>query len=418
MEGTIIKHNPHWKKRYQNLLKRDILDNVVDKLHLRQIEVVKGIRRSGKTSLLKLLINYLMENHIEPKSILYINFDDPFFAEICCDSKNLYKLLEMSEKITDVKVAYLFLDEIQNVKRWEKFIKTIYDNELIKKIFITGSNASLLDNEYTKLLSGRYLQDEVMPLSYSEILKLYNITNRFELIDKKIQALKLVEEMMLYGSFFEITKEPKYKRELLVNYYETIILKDCVSEHNIRDIKGFKEIAHFFISNATNLYSYNSLAKAIGSNDNTIKQYIEILKDSYLLNELKQYSYKLKEQIKSKKKFYVNDNGLLAQISFNFSKNFGKLFENLVYTELKKQNYQIYFYNKELECDFIVVKEQKVIAMQICYMLNKQNLEREINGLKRLRFDVDKKILLTFDNENITIDDIEVLSFWDYFAKV
>ncbi|NPA81118.1 MAG: ATP-binding protein [Epsilonproteobacteria bacterium] len=415
MENAILKHNTHWQKRYSNLLKRNILDSIIEKLYLRQIEVIKGIRRSGKTSLFKLIINHLIDSNVDAKSILYINFDDPYFTEICSDSKNIYRLLELSEKITETKVDYLFLDEIQNVKDWEKFVKVIYDNESVKKIFITGSNASLLDGEYAILLSGRYLQDEVMPLSFSEVLKYFDITNKLKLLENKAKVLKIVEDLMQYGGFYEVVKEPKFKREILINYYETIILKDCIAQHNIRDIKGFKEIAYFIISNATNLYSYNSLARAINSNDNTIKQYLQILEDSYLLKELQQYSYKLKEQIKSKKKIYINDNGLLAQISFSFSKNFGKLFENLVYTELRKQNYEIYFYNKDYECDFIAVKNQEIIAVQVCYQLNKQNMEREVGALRKLKFNVDKKILITFNDESQKIDDIEIIPFWDYF---
>lgn len=417
MENAILKHNPHWKQKYKNLFKRDVLDKILSKISLRQIEVLKGVRRSGKTTLFKLVINELLKS-IEPKSILYINLDDPYFSELCQDSKNLYKLLELSQKITSFEVEYLFLDEVQNVQGWEKFVKTIYDNKTVKKIFITGSNSSLLDGEYATLLSGRYLSETITPPSFSEVLRYHNINSRFELLDNKSKVLKIVDEMMQFGSFFEVIQESKHKREIVLSYYETIVFKDCIANNALRDVKSFKEVTHFLVSNTSNLYSYNSLSKATGINDNTIKEYIRVLEDSYMLKELKQYSYSLKEQIKTKKKIYINDNSFLAQTSFRFSNDFGKLFENLVFTELSKQNYQLYYFNKDFECDFIAKKDEKLYAFQVCYELNAQNRQREIEGLKKLKISCDKKYLITYDTslEKIEDETIEVVTFYDYFS--
>ena len=416
MENTLYKHNLHWKSPYKNLYQRDIFDSIIARLHLRQIHVLKGIRRSGKTTLFKLIINYLMQS-VDSKSILYVNLDDPYFTELYSDSKHLYKLLELSEKSTGVKVEYLFLDEVQNVKHWEKFVKSIYDNEVVTKIFVTGSNSSLLDGEYATLLSGRYLQDKITAPSFLEVLKINNINSRLDLIGRKSEVLKIVDDMMEFGSFFEVLREPTFKRDIILSYYETIIFKDCIANNNLRDAKTFKEITNFIISNSSNLYSYNSIAKATGINDNSIKEYIRVLEDSYLCSEIKQYSYSLKEQIKSKKKIYINDNGFLAQTAFRFSKNLGSTFENLVYTEFRKQGYEIYFYNKDFECDFICKKENKLIAVQVCYELTGQNREREFNGLKKLKIEVNRKILLTYNQSEELNEGIEVLAFWDWFGR-
>jgi len=186
---------------------------------------------------------------VDKKSILYLNLDDPYFSELYSNSKHLYKILEMSEKITGTKVKYLFLDEVQNVKDWEKFVKSIYDNEIVKKIFITGSNSSLLDGEYATLLSGRYIQDMVTTPSFSEILNIKGIVSRFDLIDRKVEALKIVDEIMRFGSFFEVLKEPIYKREIILSYFETIIFKDCIANNNLRDAKTFKEVVNFLVLN-------------------------------------------------------------------------------------------------------------------------------------------------------------------------
>jgi len=415
LEEALLKHNLHWKQPYANLYERKLFQPIIDKLHLRQIHVLKGIRRSGKTTLFKLIINHLLQE-VDSKSILYINLDDPYFTELYGESKNLYKLLEMSEKLTGVKVQYLFLDEVQNVKVWEKFVKAIYDNEVVKKIFITGSNSSLLDGEYATLLSGRYIQDRVTAPSFSEILNLRGIKSRFELIDKKVEALTIVDEMMMFGSFFEVLQEPSHKREIILSYYETIIFKDCIANNNLRDAKTFKEVVNFLVSNAGNLYSYNSLSKALGVNDNSIKEYIRVVEDAYMAQEIKQYSYSLKEQAKSKKKLYINDNGILAQTAFKFSKDYGKNFENLVYTELIKAEYEIFFHNKDFECDFIVKKEEKLIAIQVCYELTRENRERERRGLLKLKLNIKEKILLTYNQNETESEGIKTIAFWDYFS--
>jgi predicted AAA+ superfamily ATPase len=412
LKQAIIFHNKHWKQKYENLFYRDIIDELIKKIDLKQIQILTGIRRSGKSSIFKILINHLIEKGIEPLKILYINLDDPYFSEVWQDSKKLYDLITISETVTGKKIEYLFLDEIQNVNNWEKFIKVSYDNEIFKKIFITGSNAKLLEGEFATLISGRYLKEVIYPLSFKEILKLNGINTYLEILSNKAKILSIIEEMMEYGSFFEVLKEKEFKREILLNYLESIIYKDCITIHNIRDVKFFKNFVQFIISNTSNLYSYNSLAKSLNSNENTIKSYLSFLQESFLTYELNNFSFSLKKQIKSKKKSYIIDNGILAQTSFRFTQEKGKLFENLVFSELKKQNYEIYFYNDKFECDFLV-KKDKLIALQVAYELNDFNLQREIRGLTNLPFEAEKYII-TF-NQEVDFKDIKAVPFYEFF---
>lgn len=408
METAIYRHNSHWEKPYLDLFKRDIVDTLVDRMHLRQMEVIKGIRRAGKTTVCKLLINEIIKTN-NPLTCLYINLDDPYFSELYSNSKNLFKLLETAQKLTGKKVEYLFLDEVQNVAGWEKFVKIIYDNENVKKIYITGSNSSLLDGEYARLLSGRYLSSVIYPPSLKEVYRFFGLNSRLDIVKNRAYALKLIDDALQYGTFFEVLKEPQYKREIILNYYDTIIYKDCIANHNIRDSKGFKELAHFVISNTSNLYSYNSIAKILGSNENSVKKHISYLQDAYVGNEIKQFSFSLKEQIKTKRKIYITDNSFLAQISFRFSKDKGKLLENLVYTELVKAGFEIYFFHKDFECDFIAKKESRLYAFQVCYELNRHNQDRELNGLKKLPFENIEKRVITYD-QNEVIDGIDIVS--------
>ncbi len=413
MKQAIIFHNKHWEKKYKNLFYRDVVDSLIQKINLKHIQVLTGIRRSGKSSIFKILINYLIDNGVDPLTILYINLDDPYFSEVCQDSTKLYDLITISETITNKKVKYLFLDEIQNVNHWEKFVKVVYDNNTFKKIFITGSNSKLLEGEFATLISGRFLKEIIYPLSFNEVLRLNSINSYLELLSNKSKVLSLIEEMIEYGGFFEVLKEKELKRDILLNYLESIIYKDCILNHKIKDSKFFKSFVQFVISNTSNLYSYNSLAKTFGSNENTIKHYLSILQEAFLLYELNNFSFSLKKQIKSKKKSYLIDNGLLAQIAFRFSQDKGKLFENLVFSELKKKNFEIYFYNENYECDFLVKKDDSFLAIQVAFKLNEFNFEREVRGLTNLTFDAEKYII-TFNQEK-SFKDIKIVPFYEFF---
>jgi len=419
MEKALISHNKHWKnEKYKELFHRDIASKLIKQIEYKEIEVLQGIRRAGKSTVFKLVINHLMEE-VDARSILYVNFDDPYFSELWGDARKLYGLLELSEKINGVKPKYVFFDEIQNVEMWEKYVKAIYDNERVKKIYITGSNSSLLSSEYAVSLSGRYLKTIVYPLSLKEIYQIEKIESYFELLDNTPKVLNIIDSMMEFGSFAEVYKKEasEHKRELILNYYETIILKDCVANHGIREVKQFKELTHYLISNGASLYAYSTISKALGINENSIKNYIYALEDAYLYAELKQFSYSLKGQIRSKKKGYLVDNSFLGNISFRFSNNKGKLFENLVYSELKKRGYEIFVFNDgSFECDFLVKQENELMAIQVCYELHSGNQEREIKGLIEIekKFKVSKKLLLTYNQEE-SVEGIDILPFWKYF---
>ena len=415
MEKVILSQNKHWNKPYAALYDRDIFSSLVKKLDVKHIQVLQGIRRSGKSTLFKLLINHL-SLEIDPQEILYVNLDDPFFIPYSDDATKLHDVIQTAQKLTQKKITYLFLDEVQAINGWERYVKSVYDNEAFKKIFITGSNSSLLNGDLATLLTGRYLTTKVYPLSLKEILKINDITTYMQLVEHSPKVLNIVDNMIKYGSFVEIyDNKEEFRREILSSYYDTILLKDCVANNAIRDVKSFKELSYYLLSNVTSLYSYNSLAKAIDINDKSAKEYVLYLEDSYLIDELKHYSYSLKEQNNSKKKIYSNDNGFLS-LSYSFSENSGKMLENLVYTELIKDGYEVYFYNKNFECDFIAIKEGKSIAIQVCYELHDQNRKRELGGLAKLPFEADEKYIITYNQSEMLDNTIKVVKFWEYFG--
>ncbi len=420
MEKALINQNSHWQgKQYSELFDRIILPDLIKRLKLKEIIVLQGIRRAGKSTLQKLLINHLLLE-VDGKEVLYVNFDDPFYTEITKDAKNIYQVVEIAEKLTGKKPKYLFLDEIQNVTHWEKYVKSVYDNEIFSKIVITGSNSTLLKGDYSNLLSGRYIVQEIFPFSYSEILHQKGIGNYLQLVEGKAKVMATIDNMLEYGGFPEVLKtdEADLKREIIVSYYETILLKDCIARGRIREIKTFKELAHYIISNAASLYSYNSLARAIGSSDGSVKEFVRILENGFLVYETNNYSFSLKSQIKGRKKAYCCDNGFLSNISFKFSANKGKLFENLVYTEFLKRNYSIFFYNSKKECDFIVEKHNQRMAVQVCFDLNEGNRKREIAGLEsaKAEFGISEGIIITNDQEEEKCK-TAAIPFWKYFFE-
>lgn len=417
MEKALLMQNRHWRgESYAGLFARDLVPVLLEKMQLKEIQVLLGIRRSGKSTIFRLLINHLM-TRVDPHSLFYINLDDPFFSEVCRDARELYRLVETAEKLTGHQVSHLFLDEVQNVREWQKFVKSVYDSETFTKIFVTGSNSALLQGDYATLLSGRYVTDHTYPLSFKEILANQGITDRFALVDNRPLVLNLFEAMLRFGAFPEILKvaDPDLKREVLVSYYETIVLKDCIANSTIRETRIFKDLTHYLLSNVSGPYSYNSLARAVESNENTVREFLNVLEGSFLVSEMKNYSYSLKQQSKARKKCYCIDNGIINAVSFSSSENRGTLLENLVYAELLKMGHQeVYFYNEQKECDFIVKNGTELIAVQVCFELNDRNRGREITGLRAAmaKYGIRQGVVITADREEEAAEGCVVLPFW------
>jgi len=421
MEQTIINQNPHWTgKKYPNLQQRTVFKSLQTIMQTKHIQILTGIRRSGKSSLFAMLINELLEES-KPKSILKLNLDNPLFFEIWDNPASLYKLIETAEKITGEKIKYLFLDEVQVVSDWEIFVKSVYDTETFKKIFVTGSNSSFLQNEHSSFLSGRYLENAVFPYSFSEILKHNDIYTYFDLVSNTPKILQLLDVCLEWGCFPEIisTKNKEIKTNLLNSYFDSIIMKDCISRYQIADIATFKRILLYTISNIGAVFSYKSLATAVGTNENTTKKYINILDDSYIINDVSNFAFSLKENVRNSHKLYVADNGIINAVSYRFWNNKSKLFENFVFNELQKQQYdEITFANNNGECDFVVKKGFEYQAIQVCYELTPENSKREFGGFDAIEKEIklSKKTIITYNQEQQE-KDVEVVPAWKYFFE-
>jgi len=419
MEQAIINQNPHWSgKCYQNLQERSLYNSLLNNLHTKHIQILTGIRRSGKSSLFRMLINELM-GQTNPKSILMLNMDDPLYYEVWENPAMFYNLIELAEKLTGEKMKYLFIDEAQAVNHWETFVKSVYDSEVFIKIFVTGSNSSFLQNEYSTLLSGRYLENRVYPYSFREILSHSGFHSYLDLASQTPKVLRLLDDCLEWGCFPEIKalKNNDIKSNLLKSYFDSIIMKDCVSRYSIADITMFKKLLLYSVSNAGTVYSYKSLGTAVGSNENTAKKYINILNDSYIIQDISNFAFSLKENVRNSHKLYVSDTGLMNAVSYRFWDNKAKLFENFVFNELQKQNSEeITFANNDGECDFVVKAGFDYQAFQVCYQLTPTNRKREFEGFDKIteQLKLKRKIILTYNQEEQT-GDIEVIPAWKYF---
>ena len=421
MEQTIINQNPHWTgKKYSNLLQRKVFESLKTNIQTRHIQILTGIRRSGKSSLFAMLINELMKEN-KPKSILKLNLDNPLFFEIWDNPASIFSLIQTAEKITGEKVEYLFLDEVQVVDKWETFVKSVYDTETFKKIFITGSNSSFLQGEYATFLSGRYLDNTVFPYSFDEILRQNNLNSYFDLVSNTPKVLQLLDNCLEWGCFPEIvsTKNDEIKTNLLNSYFDSIIMKDCISRYQIADIATFKKLLLYSISNIGSVFSYKSLGTAVGTNENTTKKYINILNDSYIISDVSNFAFSLKENVRNSHKLYAADNGIINAVSYRFWDNKAKLFENFVFNELQKKQFdEITFANKNGECDFIVKKGLEYQAIQVCYKLTTENHKREFGGFATIENDVEisKKTIITY-NQEMQDKNVTITPAWKYFGE-
>jgi predicted AAA+ superfamily ATPase len=422
METTLLRLNTHWNgKKYSSLQYRNIIENLKKKKDLPHIQVLTGIRRSGKSTVFRLMINDLLENDVNPKSILLLNLDEPVFTSVWENASELYKIVETAEKITAVPVKYLFLDEVQQVVDWELFAKGAYDTQRFAKIYITGSNSDLLQNKFATLLSGRYFANTVRPLSLREIFHINRLTDKYTVLSRRSEMLALMEKYLQWGSFPEIvlkTMDNSIKTELLNSYYESIVLKDCIVYNQVRDSALFYRLLHFVLSNAGAPFRYNSLANAVKSNEASVRNYLGYAHRSYVLADIANFSFSLKEDRRPQHKIYGIDNGLMNAVGFQFMSREGMLLENAVYNELVNNGYEdISFALGKEECDFVARKDGAYHAFQVCYALTPFNQGRELAGFNVLsdNLKLANKTLITYDT-NDTIGDIRIVPFWDFFG--
>jgi uncharacterized protein len=320
--------------------------------------IISGVRRCGKSTLV-----YQLLKSRYPRA-LYLSFEDPRFYEF-----QLKDFIKLDSYIRDQQIRVLAFDEIQGIDQWERYVRQKVDEKY--QVIITGSNASLLSRELGTKLTGRHISKELFPFSFHEFCKY------FDYDPSNLALLKYLE----IGGF------PEYvigeKQEVLTQLFNDILIRDIAARHGIRDIKGLQRLALYLITNIGKLVSASKLKTIINVGaTSTVIEYISYLEDSYLLFFVPKFSYSLKVQSINPRKVYAVDTGLINANSLSFTDDNGRKLENMVYLHLRRLYSDIYYFSEKGECDFIVSDRGKIIkCVQVCYDLNIDNLDRELNGL-------------------------------------
>jgi len=356
--------------------------------------VITGVRRCGKSFLLKIIKNELK---LKEKEYFYVNFNDERLVNFSLGDfqKIMDFLIEMEYK----EKCFLFIDEIQEVSGWEKWIDRIMSKY---KIFITGSNSRLLSSEIATILTGRSISLNLTPLNFKEFLSAYNVNLKNWKLDLKEQAV--IRRQL--NSFVEIGGIPKRittgQKIVITELYEDILYRDIIKRLGKLD-KQIKEISLFFLSNPSSLISLRAISKMVQlKNIETVKSILEAFESSFLFFFVNKFNYSIKKQIQNPRKVYCIDNGFLVEMGFRVREDKGKLLENLAAIELKRKEKEIFYYSDKYECDFVVRKGNKITeAIQVTYELNDKNKEREINGLIEAldKFSLNEGIIYTFNQE-------------------
>lgn len=390
-------------------LRREMLDEVLKWFKDNRVIILTGIRRSGKSTLLR----QIMQNK---ENYCYVNFEDERFIDFKAQDFEL--LNEVLVEVYNNPRTYFF-DEIQNIEKFEIFVRRLQDQG--KKVVITGSNASLLSKELGTRLTGRYKSFEIYPFSFNEYLSFKKIEfNRewFYATEKKVKLIKLFEDYFHNGGFPEYlkNKDGDYIRTI----FENILYKDIIARYSIKKQRVMRELVNILATNISSLFTYNSLKKSLGlSNSITVKEYISYLSNSYLFFELQKFDFSIKRQLNFPKKIYLIDS-VFNRLGLNFSMNGGKILENIVFMQLKRKGEEIYYYSNDNECDFVVKGGAKIKEVfQVCYELNDSSKEREIGGLIEAmdKFRLKEAVILTHEQERelkIKSKSIKVLPVWKW----
>lgn len=337
------------------------------------IKLITGPRRVGKSVFALLML--------QGKNFAYLNFDDNQLLEKWDED------LAMSA-LDDVYPDYDFmlLDEIQNLPDWDLWVSKLYRRG--KNLTITGSNANMLSSEMATVLTGRYLQIEMLPFSLDETMRWKNISSDRE--EQAAQAIVLADDYMRNGGYPETIPARSITKSYLSTLFDSILLKDVAQRHNVRNTTDLYNLATYLLSNFCNPISANELAGELGmSSVATTKKFCDYLNEPYLFFYLPRFNNKLKLMNKAPKKVYVVDNGFVQSTAFNLSENLGRLLENQVFVELLRRGYipsQTLFYYRtrnDKEIDFVTRKGAKVEQLiQVCYdMTSEKTRKRELNAL-------------------------------------
>ena len=359
------------------------------------IKVVTGVRRCGKSKLLEMYRKWLLEQGVEEERIVSINFEDLDFEDLT-DYKKLHTYLK--EHLLKDNMTYIFLDEIQNVEQFPKVVDSLYIKDNVD-IYITGSNAHMLSSEIATLLSGRYIQIEMLPLSFKEYMISTGSMN-----DRGIKYVDYLQNSS-FSYTLELEGQSDEIRSYLEGLYNTIVVKDIINHSKISEPRMLKSILKFIFDNIGNPLSSKKIADTMTSSGRridtrTVEKYLDALTESYIIYQAKRYNIKGKQYLKTLEKYYVVDIGLRLMLFGSKQIDAGRILENIVYLELLRRGYDVYVGKvDEFEVDFVAQNGKGTTYFQVALSVrDEKTLERELRSLRAIK-DHYPKILLTMDDD-------------------
>ena len=402
------------------MLKRDeYIKQIVPFIDKDVIKVLTGIRRSGKSVMLKLLMEELKNRGINENQFIYINFENLKYRNL----KNYERLYDfILNKVDDkYKSYYIFLDEIQEVEEWERCVNSLrVDEDFNFDIYITGSNAKLLSGELSTYLAGRYIEFVVYPFSFKEF---------FEIMKEKNKEIDLKEAFQDYVKFggMPFLHNLDYNFEASMQYlqdlYASIILKDITQRNNIRDTDLLERIINYVVMNIGNTFSATSISKFFKSENRkvateTILNYIKACEEAFLIYRVARNDLLGKKILNVNEKYYIADHGIREAIMENNQKNINQILENIVYFEMLRRGYNVKIGKVDnLEVDFVCKKNDETIYIQVSYLLASEDTkEREFSVLENIK-DNYPKYVLSMDEFDMSRNGIKHINLIEFLVK-
>ncbi|MEM3658097.1 MAG: ATP-binding protein [Candidatus Hadarchaeum sp.] len=376
--------------------------------------ILLGVRRAGKSSLAYLFIRKLINQRtIEPKDTLVVNFEDPRFpSSIGVD--DLMQIYEVYLRKLDPSRHIVLLDEVQDVAGWEKFVRYLLESKKAG-VILTGSSSKLLGREISTVLTGRHVDAEVFPLSFREFLEFKGVQlgTEVDVVKNRLRILRELEEYLKWGGFPEVTisESEMRKRELLVGYFNDIIMKDVVKRFGVREIEKLESLVELYLSNISTLQSFNRLKDAVKLSLDTVERFSGYLELARMFFSTRKFEFSLKRQLKSVRKVYVIDPGFFHVKGFRVSENYGKLLENVVAIEMLRRTafsalpLEIYYWRdyQGKEVDFVVREGGDVKQLiQTCYEVEDREVKkREMTALVKASREVhcNNMLVVTWNHE-------------------
>jgi len=375
----------------------------------KKIITVTGPRRAGKTYLLFQHINQLIESGVPKEKILYFNFEDervelstPTLDLVLQSYRELYPEINLRE-------AYFFFDEIQNIEGWERFVRRVYDS-VTNNIFLTGSNSKVFGEEIATSLRGRTIKYEVFPLSFKEFIRFksfdFEVEKDFYSTDKKAMLIKYFNEYMIYGGFPEVVfLDEMIKVKALQEYFEVMIYRDLAERYKIRDTLVLKYFLKRLTENAARFFSVHKIYRELKSLEltvgkDTLYRYLEQAEAAYIIRLLRKHYKSVSKAELGEKKVYLIDSGLLSSLRFMENKDYGVLLENTIFKEIHSLSNKIVCFKEKKECDFIINNSK---AIQVCFDISDpETLKREKAGLMEAckYFNLKEGYIITYDQKD------------------